>query len=93
MRYTSRCTIGFMVVLLTSCFGCNSEERIEYHLQTLNDINSNISTGHWRVFYGFYQSFLADGWLSGQQKQYFELHKDSLTRVRGNEVASLPEAE
>lgn len=174
MIYMSRCTIGFMVVVFISSFGCRSDERIECHLQTLNEINSNISTGQWRIFDGFVdeqeehfelerqkadtsyflafsyfppsekyiidgfsQSFIVDGhyhelsiynndtmyhffstidhdksrsfsfedrcfivgkyyflyqdgWLSEQQKEYFEQHKDSLTKVRGNEIADLP---
>lgn len=177
MTYTSRCTIGFMIAVFISSFGCKSGEHIERHLQNLNAINSNISTGKWSVFDGFvdeheehfelerqkadtsyflafsyfpisekyifdgfYQSFIADGhyhemsihnndtmyyfvstveqnkrqvfsfedrhfivgkyyflnqdgWLNEKQMEYFELHKDSLIKVRGNEIADLPGAE
>ena len=43
------------------------------------------------MFYCWEVLFLyQDGWLSEQQKEYFEQHKDSLTKVRGNEIADLP---
>ena len=178
MIYISRCTIGFMAVVFISGFGCNSDERIENHLQALNKINPNISTEKWEVFDGFVdeqeehfelekhkadtsyllsfsyfptpdkyivdgfsQSFIAkghyhelsildndtmyhyfstteielnkskmlslddqcfivgkyyylylNGWLSEQQMKYFDLHKDSLTKVRGDELVDLPGA-
>lgn len=166
-----------MVVVFISSIGCSSDERIERHLQTLHEINSNISTGQWKVLDGFvdeqeehfelekqradtdtsyclsfsyfplsekyvidgfsqsfkkkdnyyhemsihnndtiyhffcteavskermipinerhfitgkYYYLYHDGWLSEQQMRYFELHEDSLTKVRGNSIIELP---
>ena len=54
-----------MVAVFFSSFGCNSDERIECHLQALNDINSNISTEQWRIFNGFVD----------EQEEHFELER------------------